>query len=119
MFLNTNAQDLYHCGLDNNTNVNADEARFLNNYLKEKKKGFDFQGKKIAFVTGLAANKIGNKKKYFDLIKEWSVHDRKIPSLFIELTESEKKKSGGYDAIIGYNTIAISEKRKQKIIEML
>lgn len=118
--LNLSGQQSNNCGKDNDPKINKDEASFLNSYLTDTKNGFDFSGKKIAFVTGSSGSKIGTKSEYFHEVRKWSLDNSKISTSFIILTDDEKLKSGGYDAIITYWVkILISNKWKKKTVDKL
>lgn len=55
------AQNIEECGLDENFELTKTESEYLNNYLKEKRKDFDFNNKKIIIVSGNAGQQIGSK----------------------------------------------------------
>lgn len=91
-----------NCGNDDNPILTETEANFLNEYLRAQVKGFDFNNKKILFVTGSNGGRLGSKNAYFDDVKEWKArYNSKIASSLIVLDESDKMEYG-YDAILTY-----------------
>ncbi len=111
------AQSLDSCGLDNSSEISKHEAEFLNTYLSEQRGNFDFTGKKIAFVTGSSGSKMGTKSEYFKNIVQYKKENAKVVSSIVVLTEDEKQKSGGYDAVVSYWVKIILDRKK--IIEKL
>ncbi|MDR2084175.1 MAG: hypothetical protein LBP67_04195 [Bacteroidales bacterium] len=109
-----------NCGIDNNPALTEAEAIFLNEYLSVpiQLMEFDFNNKKILFVTGSNGRTIGSKNAYFDNIKEWKVkHNSKIATSLIVLADSDKMKYG-YDAILTYWVkVLINSKVKNKILQ--
>ena len=109
-----------NCGNDDNPILTETEARFLKEYLSAQAQvdEFDFNNKKILFVTGSKGGTLGTKNAYFDDVKEWKVkHNSKIATSLIVLDESDKMKYG-YDAIITYWVkVLISPKAKDKILQ--
>jgi hypothetical protein len=63
------SQNLDGCGKDDNPLLTHNEAVFLNDYLKgytfKKDKDFDFLNKKILFITGSSASRLGKKSVFF------------------------------------------------------
>jgi hypothetical protein len=112
-------QGLDSCGLDSNPILNDYEAVYLNAYFKDAKKGFDFMGKRIAFVTGSLGSEIGTKSEYFKDVKTWASHNHKVADDLIVFTEDERLQSGGYDAIVAYWTKVGSGLNHKKIIKKL
>jgi hypothetical protein len=108
------------CGNDDNPALTEAESKFLNEYLKvqAQSKGFDFNDKKILFVTGSNGGTLGSKSAYFDDVKEWkTTNNSRIASSLIVLDESDKMQYG-YDAILTYWVkILISPKAKKKILQ--
>ena len=114
--LNIFGQNLSECGIDNNPKLTQAESEYLNEYLAEKRNGFDFNDKKVIFVTGNSGNRIGTKKEYFDYINKWREKDSKIVTGIDILTTDQKLKSNGYDVILTYWVKVLTEKRKKKIL---
>ncbi|WP_166962283.1 hypothetical protein [Yeosuana marina] len=115
--LNSAAQDLEKCGLDNNPFLTENEAVFLNKYFEEY--GIDFKGKKVAFVTGSSGTLIRDKEMFFRDVKMWNEHNDKISAQARTLTNEEKKKSGEYDIIITFWVKQFTERRMRKILREL
>jgi hypothetical protein len=114
------SQIIDSCGIDSVSILNNYESEYLNNYFEEQRDTFNFVNKKIVFVTGSSGSKIGNKKEYFDSIKRWKKeHNSRISTSLIILSNEEKKKSGGFDAIIIYWVKIFTDGRKNKIIKQL
>ncbi|MBO3118044.1 hypothetical protein J4050_14930 [Winogradskyella sp. DF17] len=109
-------QNLSECGIDNNPKLTQAESEYLNAYLTEKRNGFDFNDKKVIFVTGNSGNRIGTKKEYFDYIKKWNEKDSKVATGIDILTNDQKLESNGYDVIVTYWVKVLTEKRKKKIL---
>ncbi len=114
--LNIFGQNLSECGIDNNPKLTQAESEYLNVYLTEKRNGFDFNDKKVIFVTGNSGNRIGTKKEYFDYIKKWNEKDSKVATGIDTLTNDQKLESNGYDVIVTYWVKVLTEKRKKKIL---
>lgn len=110
------AQDIEQCGLDDDPVLAKSEALFLNNYFKNQQPEFDFHSKKILFVTGPGGSRFTTKKEYFNSIKSYQEKDRRIATTVIVLSEKEKQKSGGYDAIVTCWVKVFSKWRKKKMI---
>jgi len=114
--LNIFGQNLSECGIDNNPKLTQAESEYLNAYLTEKRNGFDFNDKKVIFVTENSGNRIGTKKEYFDYIKKWNEKDSKVATGIDILTTDQKLESDGYDVIVTYWVKVLTEKRKKKIL---
>jgi len=90
-------------GIDSNSKLNNFESNYLNTVFSKRNIGFDFSNKNIAFVTGSSGKTITNKQAYFRLEKQrvdrnYSLNGGQV----ILFSDSEKMKSGGYDAAIVY-----------------
>ena len=72
--------------------LTTSEAEYFNAELAEQRGNFDFHGKKAAFV--LSGSFIG-KQQYF---RDWG--GREVTNDLILLSEKEREKTHGYDAII-------------------
>ena len=85
---------------------------YFNFEFLTQRKAFNFQGKKIAFVI---KHMLIDKEQYF---KEY---DGKEPTAnLIILTEEEKQKANGYDAIIGlWRKQGMSKHFRKRIIKGL
>lgn len=111
---------------EQNPNTNGDkmlstqEAELLNFLLEKSRNTFDFQGKKIAFITGSSGSRVLSKADYFNTCVNPWLADGKTPQIFmVELTVSEKNNSGGYDAFVLSWVKVFTDKRKKKVIEQL
>jgi len=87
----------------------------------EQRKGFDFTGKKVLFITGKRGEGIGNKSKYFDYVKEWDKSGNKIATWVVELNDDEKEliEKTDYDVIVTYWVKHLSKRRKRIILNEL
>ena len=110
-------KNLSECGIDNNPKLTQVESEYLNVYLTEKRNGFDFNDKKVIFITGNSGNRIGTKKEYFDYIKKWDEKNARVATGIEILTEKEKMESDGYDVIVTYWVKVLTKKRKSKILK--
>lgn len=108
-----------NCGNDDNPLLTETEAIFLNEYLKSQveQESFDFNNKRIAFITGSGGSLLGSKSAYFHDIRKWKeTHNSKIASSLIVLNEQDKAEYG-YDAILTYWVKVITPKGTQKILK--
>ena len=82
-----------------------------------QRKGTDFTGKKVIFITGNCGKTIGTKSEYFDYIEEWNSKGNKIATCVVELNANEKEKinSAGYDVIVTYWVKMLTKRRKRII----
>lgn len=116
--INIYGQNLAECGIDNDPKLTQPESEFLNKYMNdEQRKRFDYTNKKVIFITGSGASKIGTKTEYFDNIKKWQEKSEKIATWTVELNEKEKIASGGYDVIVTYWVKLLTKRRQRLIIE--
>lgn len=111
-------QNIEDCGLEESFELTKVEADFLNNYLKEDRKEFDFTNKKIIIVSGNIGQNIDSKKQYFKDIKSRLEFGTQIPTTLILFNEEEKLKSG-CDGILTLWVKIFTEKGKRKIIKKL
>lgn len=87
-------------GVDSLPLLNSYESRYFNTIFKDSLKGFDFTNKKIGF---LAAGSKKNKKEYFEEEKKRFYNgSTTINGTLYVFNASQKKESGGYDAVIVY-----------------
>jgi len=113
-------QNLNECGVDDNPILTLNEAEFLSIYMNDdQKKECDFVNKKVVFVTGESASRIGSKSDYFEEIRDRNETEGKISTHIIEFNENEKAKSGGYDIIITYWVKLLTNRKKRIIIRKL
>lgn len=114
--INISGQNLAECGINNDPKLTRTESEFLNKYMNdEQRKNVDFSDKKVIFITGPGASRIGTKTEYFDNIKKWQEKGGKISTWTVVLNEKEKIDSGGYDVIVTY-WVKVLTKRRQRII---
>lgn len=106
-------------GLDNNPRLNDYEADYLNKEFKDQRNNFDFQGKKVAFITGSNGGKLVTKTDYFNEVKSRLKDNYEITDSPIFLTEDEKKESGGYEVIVTYWVKVLTPNRRKQIISEL
>lgn len=100
--------------------LSIQEADLLNSLIKQSQDTFDFHKKKVAFIIGSNGGRILTKAEYFQTcINPW-IEEGEIPQvLIIELTAEEKRKSGGYDALVLSWVKVFTDKRKGKVIKQL
>ena len=106
-------------GIDNNPRLTKYEAEYFNNEFKDWRKGFDFKDKRVAFLTGSTANKHLTKSDYFKEVKSRLKDNYGMTHSALYLTEEEKLKSGGYDAIIVSWVKLLTDKRRRQILAEL
>lgn len=96
------------------------EAELLNNLLKDSRDTFNFQNKKVAFISGNSGGSIVNKSYYFDhLISPWIEKDATPQIFMVRLNDEEKLKSGGYDVLVLSWVKVFTPKRRRKVIRAL
>ena len=105
--VNVFSQNLQDFGKDDNPLLTHNEAIFLNDYLKgyifKKDKDFDFIDKKILFVTGSSANRLGKKSDFFNDVKEWEEkYDSSVGGMGLYVLTEDEKQKYNYDAIVFY-----------------
>jgi hypothetical protein len=114
------AQSLDNLGIDNNPILNKDEVQLLNFLLVESRDTFDFNYKKVAFITGSNGRKIVTKSDYFqNSVNPWIEKVSKPQIFMIILTEDEKEKSGGYDVLVLSWVKIFTPKSQEKVIKQL
>lgn len=100
--------------------LNTQEAELLNSLLKQSRNTFDFHGKKIAFITGSSGSRILSKADFFNTsVNPWLKNGETPQISMVKLTENEKNKSGGYDALVLSWVKVFTNKRKKKVIKQL
>lgn len=118
--LGLKAQTLDSLGIDNSTTLNRQEFELLNSLLREKRDTFDFQSKKVAFVTGSSGNNIVTKEAYFkNYVKPWLDKGTRPQVSMVRLTEEEKSQSNGYDALVLSWVKLFTNKQKKRIVKRL
>jgi hypothetical protein len=98
--------NLHLVGNDNSAELTENDAVFFNSVYHNR--NFDFKGKKIAFMNPHLLDEkqaIRTKKEYIEKIKKHLENDFLYPGDDLEiLNEQEKIESGGYDAMIVYQS---------------
>ena len=106
-------------GNDNNNALTEEDVIFFNKIYHKRK--FDFKGKKIAFINPHLVNEkqaIRTKKEYIEKIKKHLETDFLYPTDDLEiLNEREKIESGGYDAMIVYQSKKFYKDRLVQILK--
>ena len=108
-------------GTDDNPIINKTEGEFLDSLLQVKSGAFELTNKRIAFIYGgSTGNAFQTKSAFFnENVLPWTSRGR-VPHLFlVPLTEAEKKKSGGYDAIIVAWAKVFTKGQKEKMLSKL
>jgi hypothetical protein len=90
-------------GVENCSSLNKYESAYFNILFKNSKNDFDFNDKKIGFITGSNASTISDKSAYFEKEKKRYYKGLSIisGSLYV-FNNEEKELSGGFDAVIVY-----------------
>lgn len=100
--------------------LNMQEAERLNTLLDRSRGTFDFQGKRAAFITSSAGNRILAKADYFGDGQADSISYNQAPQIsMVELTRDEKNRSGGYDVLVLCYVKVFTDRQKRRIIERL
>jgi hypothetical protein len=99
-------------GKATNPILTNNEAAYFNAELLKQRKDFDFKGKKVAFVL---SGSFLDKQQYF---KNWG--GKEVANNLIILTDEEKQKANGYDAIIvSWRKQGISNGYKKRLLKRL
>jgi len=107
-------QQLDSLGVDNQVTPNRQETAFFNLALKELRDTFDFNNKKIAFVTGSSSSKLLSKNDYLkNCVKPWAEKDSTPQIFMVRLTNEESKKSGGYNVLV-FSRVKVLTNKKRK-----
>jgi hypothetical protein len=107
-------------GVDNNRLLNKHESFVLNKMFKKDKKAFDFTNKSIGFIGGTTGTSLWTKKEYFDnYVKPIIGTKKKTNCSLIFLTNDEKTKSGGCDALVLTPVKVFTDNHKEKVIAQL
>lgn len=112
--------NLYLLGNDTNPILTDLEAAFFNYKFSDKKKGFDFKGKKIGFCIGNNGARIWSKKDYFNNFKDRVSHNYSgSQDELLVLNEKQTNESGGYDAVLVSWSKILMRGTTNKMIEIL
>ena len=99
-------------GKATNPVLTNNEAEYFNAELLKQRRDFDFQGKKVAFVL---SGSFIDKQQYF---KNWGGKD--VANSLIILTDEEKQKVNGYDAIIvSWRKQGVSNGYRKRLLKRL
>ena len=92
---------LERMGVDGSPLLNRDEGTYLNEIFKDTLNGFDFTGKKVAFIYSGAKS---DKHEYFNQVKDrHRTGKTTVGGTYLYIFDvSQKAESGGYDAAIVY-----------------
>jgi len=105
---------------DGDEMLSKQEAELLNSLLETSRDTFDFQGKKIAFLTGSSGSRVLSRADFFNTCVNPWLAKGDTPQIFMALlTQGEKKKSGGYDAFVLSWVKVFTDRQKRKLIEKL
>jgi len=118
--VNVFSQNLQDFGKDDNPFLTHNEVIFLNDYLKGYiYKDFDFIDKKVLFVTGSCASRLGKKSHFFNDVKEWKEkHNSNVGGMGLYVLTVGEKQKYNYDAILFYwCKMYPTEKRRNKLLE--
>jgi len=114
------AQNSDSIGIDDDPILNKYELELMNSLLYETRKEFNFNDKKVAFVTGNMGGKIVSKSEYFqNSVIPWIQNDSELQIYMLALTDDEKLKSGGYDVLVLSWVKIFSPKTREKVISQL
>lgn len=109
-FIKTNTEEM----------LSPEEAELLNSLLKNSRGKFDFEGKKIAFITGSSGGRILSKMDFFNTcINPWLENNEKPQVFMVLLNDKEKMKSAGYDVLVLSWVKVFTQKYKRKVIKQL
>ncbi len=99
-------------GVENCSSLNKYESAYFNIIYKNTKNDFDFNDKKIGFITGSNAGTISDKSAYFENEKKrYKEKSSVISSNLYIFNLEEIELSGGFDAVIVYwSKVEISKK---------
>ena len=98
--------EIQQCGLNNYPTLSLVEANYFNEVFLDRRGGFNFTNKAIAYFNGSDGTTRSKKSDYFGAIKNGMADKKNIHSWQAEgtqlliLTEEEKLTSGGFDVIL-------------------
>lgn len=88
-------------GTDGCLLLNPSESTYFNALFENSRQDFDFSNKKIGFLRGSNGSTLSNKFNYFKDEKDRYKRNLTITQSSLEIFNAEqKKRSGGYDAVI-------------------
>jgi hypothetical protein len=108
-------------GLNDRPIVTEPEGQFLDSLLQVKRDGFEFTTKRVAFLYGgSTGNAFQPKSAFFHQnVLSWTTKGRTPALLLVTLTETEKRASGGYDAMIVAWAKVFTPRQKEKMLQKL
>ncbi|MBV2227177.1 MAG: hypothetical protein KUL85_09995 [Sphingobacterium mizutaii] len=90
-------------GIDSSSLLNSSESTYFNVFFENTRKDFNFTNKKIGFITGSNGRTLSNKINYFRTEKgRFERHETPNNNALYIFDLDQKKRSGGYDAVIVY-----------------
>jgi len=109
-------------GADNNPFLNKNQVHLLDSLLQAQRQGFEFADKRISFIYGgSTGNAFQSKSDFFNKnVLPW-ITKGETPSLqLVILTDAEKSRSGGYDAlVVAWAKVSFTQQRKDKMLKKL
>jgi len=115
-----NSQNLL--GADNNPLLNEKEGHLLDSLLQAQRHGFELTNKRIAFIYGgSTGNAFQPKSDFFSKnVLPWTTRDKAPALQLVILTDAEKIKSDGYDAlVVAWAKVLFTQQRKDKMLKRL
>lgn len=102
-------------GIDNDPLLTKSESDYLNSRFAGVRGKFDFEGKRVLFLTGSAGSRVMPKRDYFADVERWmEVSDEIATSLFV--LKDEERSVSGYDAIVTAWVKVLTNKRKAQML---
>ncbi len=108
-------------GLNDNPILTEQEGQFLDSLLRGQRGRFEFPTKRVAFLDGgSTGNAFQSKSTFFHQnVLPWTTTGRTPVLLLVKLTETEKKASGGYDALVVAWAKVFTARQKEKMLRRL
>jgi hypothetical protein len=92
--------NFYEAGKDSNVVLSDANARFLTDFFQYSDSTYNFHGRKVGFLNGINGDVI-NPATYINGVKIRFVNDHYVaPWYVVKMTDEEKLRSGGYDAVV-------------------
>ena len=109
-------------GADDNPLLNAKEGHLLDSLLQGQRQGFEFTNKRISFIYGgSTGNAFQPKGDFFNKnVLPWTTKGETPGLQLIILTDAEKIRSGGYDAlVVAWAKVLFTQRRKDRMLKKL
>jgi hypothetical protein len=109
-------------GADNNPRLNESEGHLLDSLLQAQRHDFEFTNKRVSFIYGgSTGNAFQPKSEFFSKnVLPWTTKGETPGLQLLILTDSEKIRSGGYDAlVVAWAKILFTQHRKDKMLRKL